>query len=261
MKLTTNFRVSIVASNLSSDRVDALSTAVSVARLGMAVRYDEDRIASLSSQIKKLEESEELSEVQKLDLSKKRLELSALQEEKSALESELSEGRSVYESVVESIVAEGNVRENVETLLRVISLDGNQFLAKYALTSDEFKDDLMTTLTKIATSARWNSKTGAPVLNSEERSVYKSALKHLKNIVRQSFSLSADSAYLKRTMINVSADELGLLVQTFVRDFTVKRSKNEDGVVSVVYDKTLRDWTSLRAQIVKIVLKRTMKAC
>ena len=61
-------------------------------------------------------------------------------------------------------------------------------------------------------------------------------------------------------MVNASAEELGLLVQTFVRDFTVKRSKDDDGVVSVIYEKTLRDWSSLRSQIVRIVLKRIMAA-
>lgn len=260
MKLNNSFKVSIVARGISGEHADILSAAVSAARLGMAVQYDADRIASLSAKIKRFEDADSLTESQKLELAKTRLDLSDLEAEKSELEVSLAEVESARNVVVESLVAEGNTRENVETMLRVIALDGNQFLSKYALSSDEFKDDLMTKLTSIAESVRWSSA-GTPVLGKDEREAYKSALKSLKGMIRQEFSLTADSMFLKRTMVNCTADELGLLVQTFVRDFTVKRVKSEDGVWSVKYERQLRDWTSLRSQIVRIVLKRTMAAC
>lgn len=261
MKLNNNFRMSIISANLTSELADSVSVAINVARLGMAVQYDADKIASLEKKIEKLEDAESLSESQKLELQKARLDLEDLKAEKSALEAERAEWEKVYESVVTSMVAEGNTESNVRTMLNVVALDGNQFLSKYALESDTFKDEIVGALTKIAEGTRWNASTGAPVLNKDEREVYKSALKSLKGMIRQEFSLTHDSAYTKRTMVNASAEELGLLVQTFVKDFTVKRVKSDDGVYSVKYEKTLRDWTSLRAQIVKIVLKRTMRAC
>lgn len=262
MKLNNNFRVSIIARNLSTENADILSSAVSASRFGMAVNYDADRVASLSAKIKRLEDADELSESQKLELAKARLDLSDIEAEKSELEESFESVKSALDTVVESLVAEGNTRENVETMLRVIALDGNQFLSKYALSSDTFKDELMDKLTSIAESVRWSSA-GTPVLGKDEREGYKSALKSLKGMIRQEFSLTADSMFLKRTMVNCSAEELGLLVQTFVRDFTVKRVKSVDeiGVWSVKYERQLRDWTSLRSQIVRIVLKRIMAAC
>lgn len=260
MKLNNSFKVSIIARGISSEHADTLSAAVSASRFGMAVNYDADRVASLSAKIKRLEDADELSESQKLELAKARLDMSDIEAEKSELEESFESVKPALETVVESLVAEGNTRSNVETMLRVIALDGNQFLSKYALSSDEFKDDLMTKLTSIAESVRWSSA-GTPVLGKDEREAYKSALKSLKGMIRQEFSLTTDSMFLKRTMVNCTAEELGLLVQTFVRDFTVKRVKSEDGVWSVKYERQLRDWTSLRSQIVRIVLKRTMAAC
>ena len=260
MKLNNSFKVSIVARGISADNADTLSSAVSASRFSMAVQYAADKIASLSAKIKKLEDAESLSESQKLELAKARLDLSDLEAEKSKLEESYEGVKPALDTVVESLVAEGNTRSNVETMLRVIALDGNQFLAKYALGSDTFKDELMGKLTSIAESVRWSSA-GTPVLGKDEREGYKSALKSLKGMIRQEFSLTADSMFLKRTMVNCSAEELGLLVQTFVRDFTVKRVKSDDGVWSVKYERQLRDWTSLRSQIVRIVLKRTMAAC
>lgn len=261
MKLNTNFRISFVSANMDSDQADALSTAVSCARLYMAVQYDEDKITSLEKKLEKLEKLEARSESQELELKKGRIDLQALKDERDTLNEECAKSAKVYDSVVASLVAEGNTEANVHTMLRVVALDGNQFLARYALGSDAFKDQLIGALTRIVEGARWNAQTGAPVLNKDEREVYKSALKSLKGMIRQEFSLTHDSVYTKRVMVNASADELGLLVQTFVKDFTVKRVKSEDGVYSVQYERTLRDWTSLRSQIVRIVLKRTMSAC
>lgn len=259
MKLNENFRVSVVASGMSTELADTLSLAVAAARYDMAVSADNERLARLEGKIEKLEKAESLTEVEKLDLAKARLEVESLTEEVKALKALLSGSEDALEAVLESIEAEGNSRSCAENLLRVIALDGNQFLSKYALTTDELKDELVQTLTIIAEGTRWN-KDGAPILGKDTRAAYKSALNHLRAVVEKSFSLKADSAFLKRTIVRPSGEELGLLVQTFVRDFTVKRKKGEDGTVSVQYEKVLRDWTSLRSQIVKIVLKRTMRA-
>jgi hypothetical protein len=117
MKLNNNYSVNVVSSTISAEAVESLSVAVGVSRLNMAVASLNAKASSLSKKIGRLEKLENPTRKDTLALESARLELADVRAESAKYAEQAESGKTVYESVVDSITAEGNERENVVRIL------------------------------------------------------------------------------------------------------------------------------------------------
>lgn len=262
MKLNTmnlndsNFAISAVNSEALASvagGVSSLVVARNYALFRMANMALADKLDSMREAIKKLEDAPE-SETRDAQLILNRDKLVKLEADEATTREAMKKAEATYNAVIKAIFEAGNTRYNAERILAVCALDGNKSLTAYAFDWEAFKTEILDALARATVGVKYNAD-GTPVINADVRKAHKSAMNHVKLLIKNAFSLKTESIYFKRTMTTPDGEDMKRLVLTFLRDFTPAR---RDG--AVVYDDKLSGWNEVRARVVKIVLKHMMNA-
>ena len=203
------------------------------------------------AELAKLEKNGE-STVEALDkmneLNKKEIELLELVNGQTA----------VYEKVTSDMIAAGCKKEAVENILALIACDGNFKLFPSAnIFSNADLVSLITALDALHCGAV-ATEDGLIAVSENEKTACKSAKAAIVKLVKDSFSLVADTPYTSRAYVKLTGRELKMLHESFVTGLRGKKSDGDDYSYTVSYNKAARITTDSKGNQ-KIVANRLLK--
>lgn len=208
-------------------------------------KYDEDEISAAEAKLEKLR-----AENEKLSATMEQL-------------------RPVYDSVIVTMTTPNekgysNNADTVRTVLRVIACADNSKLYKHAIVPAFQNEELYNCLEAIHVTNDVSEK-GYSTNSKERVALYKSAQTELDNIMRDTFSLPVGTVYTTPLRVKLNAQDRKILHDVYVKGFSNKFDKKDNGEISFVsrkYNTAVKktrkgvDYSGLSTDIAKIVIAK-----
>lgn len=192
------------------------------------------------------------------DTAKAELELAELKEKSETLKEIVDSQTPIYEKVVSDMVGAGCKKEAVENILALIACDGNFKLFPSAnIFSNADLVSLITALDALHCGAVATDD-GLIAVSDNEKTACKSAKAAIVKLVKDNFSLVADTPYTSRAYVKLTGRELKMLHESFVTGLRGKKSDGDDYSYTVSYNKAARITTDSKGNQ-KIVANRLLK--
>lgn len=192
------------------------------------------------------------------DTTKAETELDELKEKSETLQGLVDSQTPIYEKVISDMVAAGCKKEAVENILSLIACDGNFRLFPSAnIFSNADLVSLITALDALHCGAVATDE-GLIAVSDNEKTACKSAKAAIVKLIKDNFSLVADTPYTSRANVKLTGRELKMLHESFVTGLRGKKSDGDDYSYIVSYNKAARITTDSKGNQ-KIVANRLLK--
>ena len=221
------------AENISDDMKKEFHVAIAYERNDMEVELIKTAIKKLDNKIENKDKKYTSEQVEGFKSEKNELVTS-----KEKLASDMSASFDTYNKVIDDMTRKdavshnGNKKEIVRTVLRVLASVENSRLIKYAITETFKTPELYNALETIHVNSSV-TEDGAVSMTKEVKEAYKEASKQLETIIKTTFSLPFETSYTDKTRVKINASDRKLLHDCYVKGFTNKFSEDrKTGVIS-----------------------------
>lgn len=225
--------INFFADNISDDMKKEFHIAIAYERNDMEVELIKTAIKKLDGKIENKDKKYTSEQVEGFKSEKNELVVS-----KEKLASDMSANFDTYNKVIDdmtrrdAISHDGNKKEVVRTVLRVLATVENSRLIKSAIVESFKTPELYEALETIHVNSN-ATENGAISLTKEVKEAYKEASKQLESIVKKTFSLPFETSYTSKTRVKINSGDRKLLHDCYVKNFTNKFSENrKTGVIS-----------------------------
>lgn len=219
--------------NISDDMKKEFHIAIAYERNDMEAELIKTAIKKLDSKIENKDKKYTFEQVEGFKSEKNELVAS-----KEKLASDMSMNFDTYNKVIDdmtrkdSVSHNGNSKDVVKTVLRVLASVENSRLIKYAITETFKTPELYNALETIHVNSSV-TEDGALSMTKEVKEAYKEASKQLETIIKTTFSLPFETSYTSKTRVKINASDRKLLHDCYVKGFTNKFSEDrKTGIIS-----------------------------